>query len=254
MIQFTSADVAWPKYVRAMVAGHPGTGKTTWAASAPKPLIINCNAGLAALAGMNLPFISVDSLSELSAALKIANGEEDETGKSVEVETVVIDSVDDLQRRVMKRRLKSVNRDHPDFEDWGWIAEQFNNVFEATRKLKANFIVTARMNMETELPAISGQFAHQIHNYIDYAFEARRPDYDHDVVISTWRAETSPSNHWTHTLLDPTESYVSFESLGLQHAEKRDKLELVAGETTEITDHDNATEIAQKVLQQQETD
>jgi len=248
MIQFTTTDVAWPKYVRAFVAGHPGTGKTTWSASAPKPLIVNCNAGLAALAGKDVPFITVDSLTALTEALKVANGGEDNDGNSLDVETVIIDSLDDLQRRVMKRRLKSVNRDHPDFEDWGWIADQFNMIFESTRKLKTNLIVTARLHMETGLPAVSGQFAHQVHNYVDYGFEAKRPNYEDDTLVSTWRAETTPTEYWTHTLLDPTSRYEDFSQLSLQHEEKRATLETVASETVTVTDHDKAKDIAQQVL------
>ena len=62
-----TADVS-ANGVKILVYGQAGAGKTTLAATMPKPIIISAEGGLLSIQGASLPYIEVNSMATLMEA------------------------------------------------------------------------------------------------------------------------------------------------------------------------------------------
>lgn len=94
--------------ISVLLYSEPGNGKTTWAASAPDPLIIDVDSGSLSIALKNVPVLrekySYDNIVELVSALR-ANPEL--------YKTVVIDTVSELQKRWTDAIVQAAHKRNP---------------------------------------------------------------------------------------------------------------------------------------------
>ncbi|RTK93380.1 hypothetical protein EKI60_05945 [Candidatus Saccharibacteria bacterium] len=121
---------------------------------------------------------SVEITSEADLkALKVAltgSSEEREARFGFPVDTLVIDSVDELQRLLLTARLEEARRIETTGEDWSWISNRLNRIYTGISSLELNLISVSRLTTVYESPVskpnIQGSFGSQIHNYVEYAF------------------------------------------------------------------------------------
>lgn len=129
-IQNTST-ITTPENFRfvALIYALPGTGKSTWAASAPNPGIIACEtgngAGLLSVADKNLDFVTPTSFAEWETAC----------GGTLfkDKDTLVIDSVSEMYRTFIKDYALTIPRSRgespkrrlgvPELDDYGTMGE-----------------------------------------------------------------------------------------------------------------------------------
>lgn len=164
--------------IKMLVAGTSGSGKTRFALTAPNPIFANCLSGVATLAmHPGTPFVNVAGETDL-LALKVAldrSPEEREELFGFPVETLVVDTVDEFQRRLLQERLVSQKRELPIFEDWNWLGVRCNSIFGGLAGLDINviFLLHIKQDMpEDKLfikPALQGAFTDQICQYVEYA-------------------------------------------------------------------------------------
>lgn len=140
-----------------LIYGDPGAGKTLFAASAPKPLILDCENSSRSI--MDFPEIMVDC-----KILKILSFNDLDTvfwhlmnGDIPDVETVVIDTISELQRRnldeiMLKAHSKDPNRNLflPFQGDYKISTESMRKMVTMFRDLPYNLIVTAHRTEELD--------------------------------------------------------------------------------------------------------
>lgn len=264
-IQFTTVEKVWPKHLRVLVAGDPGTGRTSFAATFPNPFIANACGGLATLAGRDIPFAEIETENDLFQVTEMISNEvlSEEMLEGYKVETLVIDSIDELQRRMLLKRMADDGRTETKIEDWGWIATRLNKIFGRLVELPVHLVVTCKLNNEVDRLLIQGQFGEQIHNYVDYAFRTdvaidqatlsenaelidgelvlpRELDIPRRYMLNTW------ADSWTHSLLgDRLDMPADFEALWDAHNAAG---ESVSQERTEMPDPDGAKAILEEVF------
>ena len=158
-------------YVRIVVSGAPGSGKTTFATTAPNVIWAAAAPGFSPLAKQGIRYVNIGNENDLFN-LKLALEE-----GSVEADTLVIDSVDELQRRLFIQKLKADNRNTIKNEDWNWVEAKMNGIFDSLSELPIHIIYITHTKdvggfdgVEVKVKNnLMGSIANQIYKYVDYA-------------------------------------------------------------------------------------
>jgi phage nucleotide-binding protein len=131
--------------------GEPGTGKTTLAGSAPKPLFIDVDRGMMALAGQTHIAV-VEAGAERSIVTDLEDIYKLLIGGQHDYETVVVDTITELQRKLaddIKEAQYTANpstrdRDMMTMQDWGKNTAQTRRVLRALIDLPMHVIFVAQ--------------------------------------------------------------------------------------------------------------
>lgn len=137
-------------YVKCLIYGDPGSGKTVFAASAPKPLIIDTENSSRSILDFpdlarHVKILKVQSFNDLNTLFwHLMNGD------IPDVETVVIDTISELQRRnldeiMMRAHAKDNSRSPflPFQGDYKLSTESMRKMVTMFRDLPYNLVVTA---------------------------------------------------------------------------------------------------------------
>lgn len=161
------------KYVRVLAAGEVGAPLTKFATSFPKPVWLACNPNFNELAQHhNYPYINIDNDESL---LDIKNLIKDNV---INCDTVVIDRLDELQRKMFLKRMIQEKRDFLKSEDWNWMEAKMNQIIGAFCGLEKNVVILCAVKDTggfdgqdfVTRPDIQGGFSNDIYSYVDYAF------------------------------------------------------------------------------------
>ena len=85
------------EFVKCLVYGRAGVGKTVLSDTAPKPLIISAEHGLLSLKDKNIPVIMIENHLDLDDAYEFITTNE----KAKDFETIVLDSISDIAEVVL---------------------------------------------------------------------------------------------------------------------------------------------------------
>lgn len=127
-----TADVS-ANGVKLLVYGHAGSGKTTLAATMPKPIVISAEGGLLSIQSANLPYIEVNSMATLMEALDYVSGE-----NGAEFDSVVLDSISEIGEVVLIHE-KAINKDGR--AAYGEMAVQMTSIIRAFRDLPGKHVL-----------------------------------------------------------------------------------------------------------------
>ena len=119
--------------VKLLVYGHAGAGKTTLAASMPRPIIISAEGGLLSIQGAALPYIEVSSMDALREAFDYVSGEH-----GAEFDSIVLDSISEIAEVVLVHE-KAVNKDGR--AAYGEMAVQMTSIIRAFRDLPGKHVL-----------------------------------------------------------------------------------------------------------------
>lgn len=196
---YTPADKL--TYLKIGIYGDSGVGKTTLAASSPKPLFINIEGGEAALLGRE--DISIIKVEDYRAVDKIysflKSGDH-------EFETVIIDSLTELQKRAMDMVLEGEGREMPHQGSWGQSMEYVRRTVRKFRDLNMHVIFIMGLadrkdgmtGMTTEMPNLPGKLGQEIPSYLDIlgymtmSIDAKTKTYSRNLRVqpsARWRAK-----------------------------------------------------------------
>ena len=165
------------KHMRLLIAGAPGSNKTTLALQANNPLWINTrptNPELAASDGVK--FVTVKSEDEFDIIRLALSNELSRRTVFGQVDTVVIDTVDMLQANLMNGRLDRERRSDFKIEDWNWIAQRMTKMFENLVALPLDIIFLLNIKEDGGVdysfskPALQGGFSDRIHEFVGMTF------------------------------------------------------------------------------------
>ncbi len=163
--------------VSIVVVGPPGIGKTPFALTAPKPFLLNAEAGVQSVAHLQVPMTQVSSTEQLVEIRNILALPEEERTETLgfEVETVVIDTIDEITRIATHERLESQKKAEMQPGDWSWLADEMNALVRGFRGLDMNVIFVCHTKDQQSgdtgevfhKPDISGAFGHQLPAAVD---------------------------------------------------------------------------------------
>jgi len=182
-----------------IVYGDSGVGKTTFAAGFPKPLLICPEKGLLSVAGQDLPYIEIEKWDEIEEVyLYLLKAE-----SRKQYDTIVVDSLTDLQQRALSFILDANGREFPEQRDWGQLLEVMRRFLRQMGDLPYNLVFVCLAGTEKdeltgivkERPAISGRLAVEAPAYVDIVMhmQVEKTGRGDDAVISRY-AVFQPDN------------------------------------------------------------
>lgn len=177
-IQVTG-DSEYGRYIKLLLAGQPGSGKTLLSSTAPHPFYADVEGRLMSVASRHVPFTRIRSSQDLLQLKELLEQPADVRERLLghKVETVIIDTVDELARIIVRERLKAQKKDQLAPADWGWFGDQLREILRAFRSLDMHVIFAchtkAKEDSETGrqiyVPSIQGAVGGEIAEYVDLA-------------------------------------------------------------------------------------
>ena len=165
------------RYIKLLVVGAPGSGKTTLASCFPNPLIAAAEPGLMSVADRDVPYVDVydeATLLELKTVLK-QSAEVREKTFGFPVDTLVIDTFDEVQRILIRERLRKTGNTAMQMQDWGVLLEKQQSMVTGLRNLPMHVVITSHIKTLSDDesgskwfgPSLQGGFGDQIAEYVD---------------------------------------------------------------------------------------
>jgi hypothetical protein len=167
--------------IKALLAGPPGAGKTLLASTWPNVLYADLEGRLLSVRNRDVKATRIESLSDLEQLATVLDQLPDvrQHVLGFPVETVVLDTVDELARLIVKERLRSERVDAMRIQDWGYLADTLRNLLRGFRNI-ADLHVIFNVHLKTiedsetgrveYRPAIQGAVGHEIAEYVDEAW------------------------------------------------------------------------------------
>lgn len=141
-----SSDPTLKPSVVMLVYGQGGVGKTTFAASAPKPLLIDCENGAKyfGLRGIDVDVARIGKWEDMDGIFDVI--------KRDEYETIIIDPIGELMEKlkrymVAKGDRKLVQSDgSPSMSGWGWLKDTMRSTIKVLRDSGKHLILVAHVS------------------------------------------------------------------------------------------------------------
>jgi phage nucleotide-binding protein len=158
-----------------MIYGEGGVGKTTFASTAPSPIIADCENGAKyfGLRGIKVNVAQIEKWSDMREFLDYVKNEANK------VETVVIDPLGELMEKLKKFMVatgdtKLVQKDgNPTMAGWGWLKKTFKDYLKVLRDSGKNVILIAHIEENKDedrivkRPKIETKISDDIVNMVD---------------------------------------------------------------------------------------
>lgn len=136
-------------YIKALIAGAPGSGKTRTASFWPKPIYADADGGLMSVADRNVPYASVKSEDDMDAFLSTLELECRKPKEQRRWETVIVDTFDKYQRTVIQAYLKRKRQtEMSGWEDWGYLDARMANLVDRLSKLPMHVVVLVHVKVK----------------------------------------------------------------------------------------------------------
>lgn len=153
--------------VKALVYGKPGTGKTTFASTAPKALFLSAEGGLLSIAAKNPDYVEIKSLANLKEALLYLKTQKHD------YQTVVIDSITEINE-IIKTEIANRNGHAVQKHEWSEVQDKIKQIARGFRDLPLHVLflageVTERDDekIATINPSLNGKSSSEISGYMD---------------------------------------------------------------------------------------
>ena len=205
-IETTSEDQK--QFLKILVHGDSGAGKTTLGGSAHrrfKPLFLSAESGLLSLRKfkdengkpIKFDFVRIDSFEDIKEAYRgIKNNP-----ALAKYDTIVIDSLTELQKICMDHILAEEKKDTPTIKDWGSLLARMTGIIRAFRDLDRNLIVTCLSERYEDpengtnriSPMLQGKIKDGLPQYFDevfYLFTQQKQSEDKKTIVVTRKLQT----------------------------------------------------------------
>lgn len=167
------------RFIKILVAGPPGSGKTRSASTWPNPLYADVEGRLLSVRDRDVHAIDIRQVADLDElrAVLAQDPKVREKILGVPVQTVVLDTVDEIARLIIKERLKAEKQEAMRMVDWGHLGDSLRSLLRGYRNLDMNVVMNVHVRSESdsetgrtwEKPAIQGQVGDEIAAYVDEA-------------------------------------------------------------------------------------
>ncbi len=175
----TTGAKDYGRWIKALIVGPPGAGKTIMSSTFPDALFASAEGGLMSIADRRQKYVEIKTSDEL-LQLKYAIDQEPAVRQDLlgfPVETVVVDTIDEIQRILIRERLDSQKKESMSLPDWGWLGEQMQAIIRGFRNLPMHVVFTCHSKEVTDQesgrlyfkPGLQGAIGDQIPAYVDLA-------------------------------------------------------------------------------------
>lgn len=138
MVTIINSDQEQQQYLKMLVYGNSGVGKTVFGSTAPDVLFLDAEAGMLSLKDKKVDKVKIKTFQDMLESFNFLNSEQNKKYK-----TVVIDSLTEIQKKLMDSILLKTNHDKPTIADWGTAIEKMRNMVRHFRDLPINVIFIA---------------------------------------------------------------------------------------------------------------
>jgi hypothetical protein len=167
--------------IKAMIAGQPGVGKTLFASTWPNPLYADAEGRLMSIRNRDVHAVKIASILDLEELKSMLDQPPKVRERMIgfPVQTLVLDTVDEIARLVIQERLRAEKLESMRMQDWGHLADTMRNLLRGYRNLQDlnvlfNVHLKSTEDSETgrvmEKPSIQGAVGDEIAGYVDLAF------------------------------------------------------------------------------------
>lgn len=174
-----TGSAEYGQYMKVLICGEPGAGKTLISSTFPNPVIASAEGGLMSLADRHVPYVEVTKTDQLDQLKNVFTQPPAvrEQMLGVPAETLVIDTLDEIQKLLIKERNEAQRQDAFKVQDWGWLGDQMRLIVRTLRNLDAHVVFTCHLkrveNQESGAvnyePLIQGGFCAELPGYVDLA-------------------------------------------------------------------------------------
>jgi hypothetical protein len=173
MKRYNTVDSQVKPPVIMMVYGMGGVGKTTFGATAPHPILMDCENGAKyfGLRGIKLDVALIESWKDVEEFFVSI--------KNSDYETIVIDPIGELMEKlkahmIASKDAKLVMRDGtPTMAGWGWMKDKMRAFIKATRDLNKHMIIIAHVTEKgdedriVKRPLVMTKLSEELVNMVD---------------------------------------------------------------------------------------
>lgn len=165
------------QHIKALIFGDPGAGKTLISSTFPNPFYASAEGGLMSIADKNIPYTDIKTLADLR---ELKNSLDQTPEKRAEilgtpVDTVVVDTLDEVQKIMMAERLKATKNSAMQQQDWGWLLEQMRGLIRGLRNIPINVVFTCHLKEVSDgesgrtwyKPSLQGAISDDVPGYVD---------------------------------------------------------------------------------------
>lgn len=171
---FNTADPAVKPAILMVVYGEGGVGKTTFASTAPKPIIADCENGSKyfGLRGISADVALIESWSDMREFSRIATTDD-------RFETIVIDPIGELMDKLTRHMIakgdsKLVQKDGaPTMAGWGWLKKTMRDFLKVLRDSGKHIIIVAHVEEKEDegrlvkRPMVATKLSEELVNMVD---------------------------------------------------------------------------------------
>lgn len=140
-------------YLKVMLYSEPGVGKTTLAATAPNPLVIDVERGTRVLANKDVDILEFVSIEQVEKVIEYAvKGDP----AFVKYDTFVFDSLSEMQRRMLDQQLGKASKAigtavyKADWPMYGENTQRLRSLMSRFRDLNKHIVVTAQAKQDKD--------------------------------------------------------------------------------------------------------
>ena len=127
-ISLRRTDDTSSTFVKILVYGQAGAGKTSLISSLPDPVVLSAEGGLLSLSGFSIPFVEITSMAELKDAYEwLTSSDEAKDFKSV-----AIDSISEIAEVVLSAEKKATKDPR---QAYGALQEQMGDIIRGFRDI-----------------------------------------------------------------------------------------------------------------------
>lgn len=170
---FNSLELSVKPSIIMVVYGEGGVGKTTFAATAPRPIIADCENGSKyfGLRGIEADVALIESWSDISEFLDVALTDN--------YDTIIIDPIGELMEKLIifmieKSDSKLVQKDgNPTMAGWGWLKTNMRNYLKVLRDSGKNIVIVAHVQEKDDegrvikRPMVATKLSEELVNMVD---------------------------------------------------------------------------------------
>ncbi len=171
------------KYIKALLCGNAGSGKTMLSSTFPNPWFLSAEGGLMSIADRDIPYtklpaddgtVTSEALLQVKARLEQSPAVR-EKQFGFPVDTLVVDTIDEISRLLLSERMKKEKHDIAQLQDYGWLKDRMTWFVTALRHLDMHVVFTCHLKPReidgsiNLIPAIEGGFSEKIADYVDLA-------------------------------------------------------------------------------------
>ena len=170
---YNTTDSQYQPKIHLLVYGDGGVGKTTFASTAPRPVMADCEGGTKyfGLRGISMDVARIEMWSDIQEFYA--------TVKGGDYETIVIDPLNELMEKLMahmreQKNSKLVQRDgNPTMAGWGWLKQTMRQLLKSFRDIDKHLILITHVSEDKDeehllkRPAMMTKLAQEVVNMVD---------------------------------------------------------------------------------------